>query len=71
MTDAEARALHPGDRIRLRPQSAWEINPPQRTVFTVAKVDFRGGSSGTRIVSVDGFRFIPWEVEKVEAEGRG
>ncbi len=75
MTDAEARALVPGDRIRLRRQpgalwAAWATGPPSRTMFVVAKVDFRAGPGNTRIVSVEGFRFSPWEVERHERERR-
>jgi len=32
--------------------------------------DFRAGYSEVRIVSVEGFRFSPWEVEAVERERR-
>jgi len=30
--------------------------------------DYRAGYSEVRIVSVEGFRFSPWEVEAMEAE---
>ncbi len=70
MTPAEARALVPGDRIRLKPQPTWGPNPPQRTTFVVATVDFRAGYSEMRIVSIEGFAFTPWEVERVAWEGR-
>lgn len=59
MTDADARALVPGDRIRLRRQPTWATKPPHRATFTVVKVDFRAGPGNTRIVSVEGFRFAP------------
>jgi len=67
MTDEEARALYPGDRIRLKQRPSWATNPPQRTTFVVAKVDFRGG--GVRVVSVEGFGFTPWEIERAESGG--
>ncbi len=75
MTDAEARALHPGDRIRLKPQPTWGPNPPQRTMFVVANAaqrapDFRAAFSEVRIISIEGFAFVPWEVETVECERR-
>jgi len=70
MTDAEARALVPGDRIRLRRQPTWATDPPSRTMFVVAKVDFRAGPGNTRIVSVEGLHFAPWEVERHERERR-
>jgi len=70
MTNTEALALEPGDRIQLRPQPTWATNPPGRTRYTVAKVYFRAGYSEVRIVSVEGFRFSPWEVEAVERERR-
>jgi len=75
MTNTDALALEPGDRIRLRPQPTWSTNPPGRTVFTVANAaqrapDFRAGYSAVRILSVDGFRFTPWEVERDERERR-
>jgi len=70
MTNTDALALAPGDRIQLRPQLGWATNLPGRTTFTVAKVDFRAGYSEVHILSVEGFRFSPWEVEKVEGERR-
>lgn len=70
MTDAEARTLVPGDRICLRRQPTCATDPPSRTMFVVAKVDFRAGPGNTRIVSVEGFRFSPWEVERHERERR-
>ncbi len=69
MTSEEARSLVPGDRIRLRPQPTSATNPPTRAIFTVAKVEHRGGQE-VRIVSVEGFRFTPWEVERYERERR-
>ncbi len=68
MTNTDALALAPGDRIQLRPQPTWATNPPGRTLYTVAKVDFRAGYSEVHILSVEGFRFSPWEVEAVEVE---
>ncbi len=68
MTNVEALALGPGDRIQLRPQPTWAITPPGRTVYTVGKVDFRAGYSEVRILSVEGFRFSPWKVERHERE---
>lgn len=70
MTAAEAHSLHPGDRIRLKPQPTWATNPPQRTTFVVARVDFRPGFGDPRILSVEGFAFVPWEIERVEWERR-
>jgi len=54
-------------------QPTWASNPPGRTRHTVANAaqrvpDFRAGYSEVCIVSVEGFRFSPWEVEAVEAE---
>ncbi len=74
-TNTEALALEPGDRIQLRPQPTWATNPPGRTRYTVANAaqrapDFRAGYSAVRIVSFEGFRFSPWEVEAVERERR-
>jgi len=51
----------------------WATNPPGRTRYTVANAaqrvpDYRAGYSEVRIVSVEGFRFSPWEVEAMEAE---
>jgi len=69
MTDAEARALHPGDRIRLKRRPTDATNPPERTTFVVAKVDIRAGGGGVRVVSVEGFGFTPWEIERA-ASGR-
>jgi len=54
--------------IRLQQQPTWAINPPRRTIFTVAKVDFRAGPGNTGIVSVEGLHFAPWEVERHERE---
>ncbi len=68
MTNQEALTLKPGDRIALRPQPTWATNPPDRTTFTVAKVNFRPGYSAVQIVSVEGFRFTPWEMERAEPE---
>lgn len=70
MNNTDALALEPGDRIQLRPQPTWSTNPPGRTIYVVAKVDFRAGYSEVRIVSVEGFRFSPWEVERYEGERR-
>ncbi len=67
MTSEEARALYPGDRIRLKRRPSWATNPPEHTTFVVAKVDFRAGSGGVRVVSVEGFGFTPWEIERVES----
>ncbi len=73
MTDAEARALVLGDRIRLRRQPTWATDPPSRTMFVVANAaqrapDFRAGPGNTRIVSVEGLHFASWEVERHERE---
>ncbi len=70
MTNAQACALYPGDRIRLKRQPSWATNPPERTTFVVAKVDFRAGGIGVRVMSVAGFGFTPWEIERAERENR-
>ncbi len=64
MTDEQARTLVPGDPIRLKRRPAWATNPPERTTFVAAKVDFRAGAEGVRVVSVEGFGFTPWEIER-------
>ncbi len=43
MTNTEALALEPGDRIQLRPQPTWATNPPGRTRYTVANAAQRYG----------------------------
>ncbi len=67
MTDEEARALYPGDRIRLKRRPTDATNPPERMTFVVAKVDFRAGGGGVRVASVEGFGFTPWEIERAES----
>jgi len=47
----------------------WATDPPRRTIFTVAKVEHRGGQE-VWIVSVEGFRFTPWEGARHERERR-
>jgi hypothetical protein len=64
MTIEEARALRPGDRFRLLPLSGWRTHPPDRTEYVVAHVEQRADSS-VRILTVDGFRFWSWEVERI------
>jgi hypothetical protein len=64
MTDAEACALQPGDRIRLTPRHG--MPPAQRDTFTVLRVEVRHGQA--EIVSTDGFAFVPWEVERHEGK---
>jgi len=64
MTNTDALALVPGDQIRLRPQPTWATNPPTRTIYTVARVDFRAGYPEVRILSVEGLRFALSEVER-------
>lgn len=66
MTDDEALALRPGDRILLR--RAPGQPPPQRDIFTVLRVEMVRGEA--EIISTDLIRFVPWEVEKVEPERR-
>ncbi len=65
MTNDEALALQPGDRIRLRPQPGWGTNPPARMTFTVKSFELQG-EMVARIVSVEGFRFLPWELDRME-----
>ncbi len=67
MTHEQARALVPGDRIRLKRRPSWATNPPERTTFVVAKVDFRAGGGGVRVVSVEGFGFTLREIERAES----
>jgi hypothetical protein len=62
MTDADARALKSGDRIRLIVRNG--MPPPARNIFTVARVEVRHGEP--EIISTDGFAFVPWEVERYE-----
>jgi len=71
MTDEEARALRPGDRIRLIARVGWNVNPPARDTFTVRRVVNRVGFGGVRIGSDDGFWFVPQEVERIAGRDDG
>ncbi len=63
VTDDDALLLRPGDRIRLH-TPPWDPNRPQRDRFVVARIERRIGTTlPVRVVSEDGVRFLPEEVD--------
>lgn len=63
MTDAEAMTLKSGDRIRLTPRIG-----NTRAFMIVLRVEVRRGQ--VEIIDIDGFSYVPWEVDRVEMERR-